>query len=446
MLTDPELYSKTVNYLYDLQKHGIKLGLSNIGRLTDMLDKPHNSFRSIHIAGTNGKGSTATMIASILKTSGYNVGIFTSPHLVSFTERIRVNGRPISESNVVSLTHRIRESFAGTDLNPTFFEVVTALAFYYFSLKKVDWAVIETGLGGRFDATNVIQPELSVITNIDMDHVEYLGDTISDITYEKAGIIKPGVPVITAARQPEVAEQLSEIAESNNSVIHIYNRDFTGSLLSAGFNKLHFNYNGYRSINNVSLYLSGSYQIVNASLAIRAAEILKNEGSHIDDAFIKNGLLETNLEGRLEFVSDVPSIILDSAHNPEAAGRLASSLKELFPDKKKIIIIGVMKDKDITGILKPVLEISDSMILTKPEGERAASPEELNDKIVRLINNSTNKRQPSVILTDSVSEALETAKRMWHDDSIICITGSFYTTGKAKELLGHKGVLSGLRE
>lgn len=446
MLTDPEIYSKTVNYLYDLQKHGIKLGLSNIERLTDILGKPQNSFRSVHIAGTNGKGSTTTMIASILRTSGWKVGMFTSPHLKSFTERIRVNGIPISESDVVSLTHKIRESFAGTDLNPTFFEVVTALAFYYFALNKVDWAVIETGMGGRFDATNIIHPELSIITNIDIDHAEYLGDSIAAISHEKAGIIKQGVPVITAARQPEAIKKLSETAASINSAIHIYGKDFTSSPVSAGLNRQLFDYKGYRTLENISLNLSGSYQTVNASLVLRAMELLNESGENIDDISTRNSLSEIDLEGRLEVVSEAPFIILDSAHNPEAAGRLSCSLKELFPGKKITMIIGIMKDKDITGILKPILEISDSIIFTRPEGERAASPEEINKHATRLIKNNSAIKHVSVTLTDTVGEALRTAKKMWLDDSIICVTGSFYTTGKVKELLGNKGILSGLRE
>jgi dihydrofolate synthase/folylpolyglutamate synthase len=445
MTTDPERYNETTAYLYDLQKHGIKLGLSNIERLTELLGKPQDSFRSIHVAGTNGKGSTATMIASILEAAGFRVGIFTSPHLVSFTERIRINRRPITESDVVSLTHEVKEAFTGTDLNPTFFEVVTALAFHYFSLKNVDWAVIETGMGGRFDATNIIQPEISIITNINMDHAEYLGDSISDITYEKAGIIKQGVPVVTAASRPDVARQLSEIAEEKGSPIHLLENDFSGTLLSAGFNRLSFNYKGLKYLEDISLNLSGRYQVANASLAIRAAEILSSNGVAIDDASIRNGLLEAKLEGRLEAISEDPYIILDSAHNPEAAGRLAETLSELFPHKKMIIVAGMMGDKDIAGILKPLLGISDYMVLTSPEGERAASPDELKNEAAGLMN-SAGMKPAKVTAAGSIAEALDRAKRVSGADSVICVTGSFYTTGKVKELLGHKGVLSGLRE
>jgi dihydrofolate synthase/folylpolyglutamate synthase len=445
MTTDPERYRETTAYLYDLQKHGIKLGLSNISRLTDLLGRPHDSFRSIHVAGTNGKGSTSTMIASILEACGFKVGIFTSPHLVSFTERIKINREPISEFDVISLTDEIRESFSGTDLNPTFFEVVTALAFHYFSLKKVDWAVIETGMGGRFDATNVLQPEISVITNINMDHAEYLGDSISDIAFEKAGIIKEGVPVISAASQPDIVRQLSEIAEEKGSVIHLSGRDFTGIPISSDINRVVFDYNGYSLYEKVSLKLTGTYQADNASLAIRAAEILGSKGISIDDASIRNGLSEASLEGRLEVISEDPYIILDSAHNPEAANSLAETLNDLLPNKKKILIAGMMVDKDVAGILGPLLEISDFMILTSPEGERAASTDKLMDETSRLMNNA-GMRPDQVAIADSIADALEEAKRISDTDSIICVTGSFYTTGKVKELLGHKGVLSGLRE
>ena len=202
MTNDFEKYDHTVNYLYSLQKHGIKLGLSNTEELMKILGQPQKSFRCIHIAGTNGKGSTSSMIASILKEAGYTTGLFTSPHLISFTERIRINGQQISEKDVIELASGVRNSIADTDLNPTFFEFVTAMAFHYFACNNVDWAVIETGMGGRLDATNVVRPDVTVITNISLDHCEFLGNTISDITFEKAGIMKQGVPLITASQDP----------------------------------------------------------------------------------------------------------------------------------------------------------------------------------------------------------------------------------------------------
>ncbi len=439
-------YNKTTTYLYNLQKQGIKLGLTNTKKLMSILGEPQNSFRCIHIAGTNGKGSTATILASILSKSRFKVGLFTSPHLASFTERIRIDGNPITESDVMTLTSDIHKSIARVDIKPTFFEFVTAMAFHYFAINNVDWAVIETGMGGRFDATNIIQPDICIITNISLEHGEYLGNSTTEIAFEKAGIIKPQAPVITASKLPGVIKQLSDIASECASEIHVYDRDFKSSLLSIDSKHITFNYNGYESYKNLSMPLSGKHQIYNASLSIRACEILRQKGVSIPDTAIKNGLLDVNLEGRLELVSQIPPIILDSAHNPEAAAALADSIKELFSDKKITLIIGVMKDKDIEGILKPLIQITESVILTKPEGERAALPEKLRENIMNLKKTSTNHVPSSITITHSVAEALDLAKAEWQKESIILVTGSFYTTGEMKELLGHTGVMSNLRE
>ncbi len=433
-------YDDTVNYLYSLRKHGIKLGLSNINGLMSILGEPHRSFNSIHIAGTNGKGSTASIIASILIENGFKVGLYTSPHLASFTERIRINNQRISEDEVIELTARINNLIKATHLNPTFFEFVTAMAFYYFSLKKVNWAVVETGMGGRFDATNVIKPHVSIITNIGLDHVEFLGGSISEIAFEKAGIIKQGVPVITASTHPDAIRQITEIAYGSGSDIHIYNRDFKGNLLSINARGIKFDYYGYKDYKNLTLPLTGRHQLYNASLAIRTCEILKNKGTSITDASIIRGLEDVRVEGRFEIIAYNPTIILDGAHNPEAVDILCKTVKEIFPEKRLIIVTGILKDKDIGGILKPLSQIADTLILTRPKGERASTPEELK----RHLKDSADIRM--IIHTRNVAEALNTAKSEWDEDSIILITGSFYTTGEVKEILGHESVLSELRE
>ena len=446
MAYDFKEYDNTVNYLYSLQKHGIKLGLSNINKLMDILGRPQKSFRSIHIAGTNGKGSTATIIASILKESGFKVGLFTSPHLVSFTERIRIDNRYMAESDVIELASKIRDSIADTDLNPTFFEFVTAMAFYYFARNNIDWAVVETGMGGRLDATNVIQPDVTIITNVTLDHCEFLGNRISDITYEKAGIIKPRVPVITTSEIPDVIKQISDIASSHNSEVHIYDKDFRGSLISMDDKQIAMNYSGYNNYNNLLIPLTGKYQIYNTCAAIRACEILRQEGFSLPRVSIRKGLQNVDLKGRLERVSQSPPIFLDSAHNPEAAKSLAASVKIIFPDKQIILIAGVMDDKDIQEILKPLVQISESVILTKPQYERAAPTKKLKE-ITTAIQETGANYVPSLIATaDTVADALDLAKTHCIKDRIILITGSFYTTGEAKEVLGYTGVLSRLRE
>lgn len=439
-------YNSTVSYLYSLQKYGIKLGLSNTNKLMDILGNPQNSFKSVHIAGTNGKGSTSAAIASILQKNGFRVGLFTSPHLASFTERIRINNTHIEESEVMEIASFIHNAITYTDLNPTFFEFVTAMAFYYFSRKNVDWTVIETGMGGRLDATNVILPEVSIITNVSLDHCEFLGSNILDITNEKAGIIKPGIPVITASNIPEVVKRLSEIAEINGSGIHVYGKDFSGSLLLMDDKKISFDYSGYENYSGLSISLTGKYQLYNACTAVRTIELLREKGLLISESSIRKGLLNVKLEGRLEKVSDFPPIFIDGAHNPEAADKLSDSVINIFQDKKIILIVGIMDDKDISGILRPLAVIAESIIFTKPGYERAASPEKLLEVFQSLNIISDHHTAESIITTPCVSNALELAKINCREDNIILVTGSFYTTGEVKEIYGCKGTLSDLRE
>lgn len=434
-------YDSTVNYLYSLQKHGIKLGLANITELMDILGNPHNSFYSVHVAGTNGKGSTSSALASILMESGFKVGLFTSPHLVSFTERIRINNLRISESEVIEIASRVHDSIAGRELNPTFFEFVTAMAFYYFAQNKVEWAVIETGMGGRLDATNVILPQASIITNISLEHCEFLGRNISDIAFEKAGIIKPETPVITSSKIPEAVTLFEDIAFSRNSIIHIYDKDFKGTLLLMDDKQTTFDYQGNRELKDLKISLSGRYQLYNACMAIRACEILREKGFPISDDSIRNGLMNVSIEGRLEWVSKSPPVLVDGAHNPDAAQALSDSVKTLFPDKKIILIAGIMDDKDIRGILAPLVRISESIILTRPKYERSALPEKLYNHVMDFKDINA-----PVMIAPSVNEALELAKKLCREDSIILVTGSFYTAGEVKEIFGCSGVLSDLRE
>ena len=439
-------YDETINYLYALQKHGIKLGLSNTTRLMQALGEPHKSFRAIHIAGTNGKGSTATAIASILNTSGLKTALFTSPHLISFTERISINDKRISEDEVVSLTSRIRKLISEVDINPTFFEFVTALAFYYFSMNNVEWAVIETGMGGRLDATNIIDPDITIITNISLDHCEFLGNSIADITYEKAGIIKQGIPLLTSSLDNEVISQLTAIANKHDVKMHIYDRDFTGTINKIDAGGISFDYSGDTNLTDLFVPLSGEYQLYNMCLAIRACELLQKKGLSISESSIINGLQNIRLEGRLESISHDPPVIIDGAHNPAAAASLSSTLKTVYPDKKIILIAGIMADKNISGILSPLIDAAESVILTKARYDRAATADTMKGIIADVANSGKIHDKSKIFNTETVEEALKLAKSICNENCIILISGSFYTTGEAKELLGYKGVLSRLRE
>ena len=437
-------YVAAVNYLYGLQKHGIKLGLDNTVRLLSLFNNPQEKFISIHIAGTNGKGSTSAMIASIFQAAGLRTGLFTSPHLVSFTERIRINNEEITEGEVVELTEDIRSAIEGSELNPTFFEFVTVMGLLYFKRKNIELAVVETGMGGRLDATNVLLPEASVITSINYDHSEFLGNTISAIAEEKAGIIKDGVPVITSAQEPSVMDAIKKKTEEKNASLFIYGRDFSAAIKTEDTSGSVFNYNGSNNFEDLAVSLPGRHQVLNAALALKTIEIVLKKSSHhasrITHHAIRNGLGNIKWQGRLEFISKEPPILIDGAHNPSAATILADSLKEIFfrVYRRIILVVGIMSDKDIRGIMAPLLPIAAEIILTAPAYERAASPDVLYGHAISL-GFSCRK-------ANGVADAIAMAREIYRDGDLIVITGSFYTIGETKEILCGRGILSGLRE
>lgn len=438
-------YPEAINYLYSLQKYGIKLGLEKTGIILSRLGNPHKDFLSIHVAGTNGKGSVSAMIASILMASGFKVGLFTSPHLVSFTERIRIDNKQISEADVVSLTEEIRSQISGPKSQipePTFFEFVTAMAFLYFSRNSVDWAVMETGMGGRLDATNIIIPEVSVITRIGYDHRDFLGETLTDIAYEKAGIIKKGVPVVSAQQEKEAGEVIAATSKERSSPLFIYGRDFSGTLKSCDSHGITFDYHSHGSqtpdpeLTNLFVPLAGDHQLINACIATKAAMV----AMPLTFRALRDGLANTEWHGRLETVSDDPLIMIDGAHNPDAAQALSEFIKKYLNSYRIILIIGIMADKDIHGIMSPLLPVASEIIFTAPDYERAAPPQRLSE--IALSMGFSSK------VAHSVRDAIEMAKKWLHPftSSLILITGSFYTIGEAMEILGEKAVLGTLRE
>lgn len=432
-------YDSAIAYLYSLQKYGIKFGLDNIKRLLSALENPQASFRSIHVAGTNGKGSTSAMLASVLRTAGVTTGLFTSPHLVSFTERIRVNGREISEAEVVALADEVRRIAEKTPgFQPTFFEVTTAMAFLYFRKMKVAWAVVETGMGGRLDATNVLMPEASVITAIDIDHGDFLGSTLGEVAAEKAGIIKPGVPVITALQQPDAASVLELSAEKSGSELLVYEKDFSADSTADELVGIRINYRGTKEYNDIQLQLAGKHQALNAALAIKTIEKIMEKWPELN-CNIRQGLADARWPGRLEFIQDHPPILIDGAHNPQAAAVLAEFLRKALDLYGRIILIlGIMNDKDREGIMKPLLPLASEIIFTAAGYGRAASPETLAAEAHALGYSG------HTALT--VEDALNLAERLYTQGDLIIVTGSFYTIGEAKEALGPKGILTRLRE
>ncbi|HSW64672.1 MAG TPA: folylpolyglutamate synthase/dihydrofolate synthase family protein [Dissulfurispiraceae bacterium] len=446
-------YSASIDYLLSLQKQGVKLGLEKMQMLLGLLGNPHQSYRSIHIAGTNGKGSVAAMCASMLAAHGHRVALYTSPHLVSFTERMRVDGEEIAESEVVALTDEIRNLLEGhPDVSaPTFFELVTAMALLYFARQNVDWAVIETGMGGRLDATNVILPDVSVITSISMDHREHLGNSLAEIAREKAGIIKRGVPVVSSSQMPDACTVIAEAADERGSRAVFYGKDFIAHMKESSLDGTVFDYvSGDDRIADCRTPLAGLYQAENAAVALHAVRIALGEPQGgIQSTFsaeqAQAGLRSTSWRGRLEIVDREPLTIADGAHNPAAAEALAGFVRSSLAHYDVVLVAGMLSDKDCAGVMKHLCSCAHFVIVTAPDFSRAADPE----FIAALVRHYG--RNCAVVA--SVPAALEYARKLCREkssasgrESLILVTGSLYTVGEACHSLGRTAVLSEVRE
>ena len=414
-------YKKTLEYLFGLEKFGMIFGLDNIRWLLDIVENPHHFIKTVHIAGTNGKGSTATMLTHILKEGGFRVGKYTSPHLVSFTERITVNEKEITEKEVADITEYIRGKAIEKDRNRsfTFFDFTTAIAFEYFRREKVDIAIIETGLGGRLDSTNVILPLLSIITNVAYDHTDQLGSSLGNIAFEKAGIIKQGVPIITACEG--ISEKIIEDrAKELHCQAYTLNRDFFYEKI----NDQRLAYKGIsRNFGDVFVNLFGDHQLANCALALCAAGVLSSLGFFVEDDAILRALSRVTWQGRLEKVKEGPLVFLDAAHNPHGVHALSEFMHTHFLDKKKILVFGVMKDKEYEKMLEEIVPAMDTVILTKPNTERALSPYSMQACL------------ENAIITDTMKKALEKARKLATEKDLILVTGSFYTIGEAKTII-----------
>jgi dihydrofolate synthase/folylpolyglutamate synthase len=414
-------YSNALEYLYSLEKFGMVFGLENIEWILHRLGDPHHGLKVVHIGGTNGKGSVACMMASLLKAGGYNVGRYTSPHLVSFTERIAVNEKDILEEEVVELTEHVRREIEKVDRDRffTFFDFTTALAFEYFRRREVDISVVEVGLGGRLDSTNVVQPLLSIITNVALDHTDYLGDTIADIAKEKAGIIKRGVPVVTGAGFT-ARRVIEETAKEYGSPVYALGRDFFYEKTA----EQSMTYRGPEgTLSNVSVGLKGDHQLSNGAIALCGTGCLAAAGFPVSQGLIGDTLPRVVWQGRLEVVREKPTIIMDAAHNPQGVHAVAEYMRTHYLDKRKILIFGVMKDKEYGKMIRELAPLMDTVIFTKPDVERALSP------------NRLRTYAKDAFITEDVTSALKQAKMIAGEGDLILITGSFYTIGEAKTKL-----------
>ena len=407
-------------WVFDLQKFGIKFGLSSTLSLLARLKLPYQEGRYIHIAGTNGKGSVAAMLSAILTRAGYPVGLFTSPHLVSFNERYRLKDQEVPAEDLLDLINEVR---AAVDLAepPTFFEFATAMAFLYFLKSGAGPIILETGMGGRLDATNIVEPLVAVITNISRDHEDHLGEGLLAIAGEKAGIIKPGAPLVTMARQKQVVDRFRHRCQEVGAPFYQGGVDFR----SRGKSKGAFDYFGItRQIVGLTLNLKGRHQYGNAALALAVVELLSKAGFPVSEAAIREGLLAARWPGRLEQLAQDPRIWLDGAHNPAAALTLAQNLKQTRGNGRLIMVMGVMADKDVDTILARLLPLAQTVIFTQPQYFRAATTRDL-----------AKRAQPyglEIMQVPRVAAAVRQAQSLAGPEDRIIVTGSLYTVGEAK--------------
>lgn len=425
-------YQRSLDYLYGLEKFGMIFGLTKIEEILEAVGNPHREIQAIHIGGTNGKGSTAAIIASILRKEGYRVGLYTSPHLIRFTERMKVNEKEIEKEEVADLTEWMRQRIETAGVAPpfTFFDFTTAMVFLYFKQKMVDLAVLEVGLGGRLDSTNVIDPLLSIITNIGKDHEDVLGKGVLRIAREKAGIIKESRPLITAATQAQVLRLFSKICREKKAPFFRVGKEFRYVLAGEGS----FSYEGlHRKLWGLSLNLRGSHQMINATTALGAMEILDDLGYRVSNDAMTEGLKEVDWPGRLEVVCSSPRVLLDGAHNPDGALSLKESLEKDFQYRHLILLIGIMKDKDVHSILHSLSPLADHIILTRPGTDRAASPALLMKALGR------NGKKAEVI--EDFRKAIDKGLSLTGEEDMLCITGSLYTVGEARSYFLPRGGL-----
>ncbi|MDI6754431.1 MAG: folylpolyglutamate synthase/dihydrofolate synthase family protein [Thermodesulfobacteriota bacterium] len=445
-------YRETLDYLFGLQRFGIKLGLANITALLRHMGDPHAGLPAVHIAGSNGKGSTAAFLASVLRQAGLRVGLYTSPHLVDFSERIQVEGMAISTERVVQYTEYIRKVVekliqnGELDLSPnsqsfpkgidpekatiTFFEFTTAMAFLHFREEGVKMAVLETGLGGRLDATNVIDPLLSLITPISLEHQQYLGKTLLKIASEKAGIIKPKRPLLTSARQPRVIALFRQRCRDLGSPFYVWGEDFK---VKKQANQI-IDFQGRSHCwAGLRLGLAGNHQVVNASLALAAVEALMESGFIIKEAQVREGIGQARWPGRLELIGENPRVLLDGAHNPEATRVLKKVLRKDFPRRRLILVMGIMADKDIPQMMANLAPLADLLILTRPKMDRAASLDLLREQAAPF-------KEPAAEI-DDVGQALDHALSLANHEDLVLVSGSLFTVGEARAHLVKKGMV-----
>ena len=422
--------SAALQQLYGLERFGIKLGLDNIRTLLSLVGNPQEGLPAVHVTGTNDKGSVCAYVASVLQKAGYRTGLYTSPHLVRFNERIQVDGVPIPDEDLLRLWDGIQPAMKQMDgeravNRPTFFEVTTAMAFEYFRDRKVDAAAIEVGMGGRFDATNVVESRVAVVGRVGLEHTEHLGRTVDRIAREKAGIIKPSSRAVTVDQEalPVIEARCRELG----TPLTVVGRDVTLERMAQDLSGQRVRVKGGFGSLEVTTPLVGSFQIENVGLAVAALMELRKTGLEVPDSAIVSGLAATRWPARFQKIRTNPLVIVDGAHNGPAAAALASAYAELFPRRKCILVTGILADKDLASIAASLGPLAQRVVACRPKSHRAYHAEEVASAFRPF---APSEAVPAV--ADAIDRALSEAAA----DDIVLITGSIYTAGEALEHLG----------
>ncbi|TET85249.1 bifunctional folylpolyglutamate synthase/dihydrofolate synthase [Candidatus Aerophobetes bacterium] len=416
-------YEREENFSYD----GRFLNLKRMERLLGLIGNPHQQLKAIHIAGTKGKGSTAAIITSILTANGLKVGLYTSPHLIDPRERIRIGRKLISQEEFVYFLSQMRFQLENSSEQTsfTFFEIYTALAFLYFSHQRIDIAVLETGMGGRLDATNVVYPLLAVITQISFDHTRELGKDLASIAREKSGIIKEGVTVLTSPQDRAAMKVLEQAAREKKTELYKVGEDIQFKRRgSTSQTQTFYLETTKRTYPHLVLPLAGTHQLINAATAVGAIDLIEDRGIFTSSEAVRKGLKEVKWPGRIETLSTEPFFIVDCAHNGASAQALANYLKEKFPRKKIILILGILKNKDVESIARILCPLADKIILTRVDSPRALPPEEIEKAIVKFCG------KKEILIEEKVENAILCAQDLACYDDLICTTGSVYLAGE----------------
>lgn len=431
-------YDQAMQFLGGLQWTGIQLGLERVQALLEQLQHPQRSLKVVHIAGTNGKGSTAAIVSSILRAGGYRVGLFISPHVEDFRERIQINGRYIPCRRVVALTLAICRLLEVDPAHPhkmplTYFEFVTAMALLYFCEERVQVAVIEVGLGGRLDATNVVTPLLSVITSVDYDHTAYLGTTLREIAYEKSRIIKAGTVALVGECGAEALSVIRQRCDQLRVPCYLWPHHFRAKAVGKDDRRQHLDfYHGQERVwKGLALPLLGRHQLINAALAIEACFQLQHLGLGVSAAAMQRGMAGVRWPGRLQVVALRPRVVLDGAHNPAAAHYLGLAIRDHFSYQRLYLVFAMLSDKDVIGFAKRMVPLAEAVIVTRPKVDRAADPV--------LLSHALRPMAKELTVVEEVGEALALARSLANPSDLICVTGSLYLVAEVLALLRQGG-------